>query len=126
MQLRSLSTKTKVVVGAALAGLALAFYEFAPRSIWPKCPIHTVTGIYCPGCGGQRWLSSILHGDFTSAWHYNQLDSLSPLFIAAYFLVRKFKPGILTNVVFVGVLVAGLIAFVIWRNLPPQVNFLKN
>ena len=124
MQLSSLSTKTKVIAGSAAAGLALAFYEFVPRNFWPACPIHATTGLYCTGCGGQRWLSSLLHGNFEAAWHYNQLLSISPAIFAIYLVVLKVKPGRKTQLILLGALLALIAAFTIWRNFAPQVNFL--
>ena len=26
------------------------------------CPLHDLTGLYCPGCGGTRSLTALLHG----------------------------------------------------------------
>lgn len=34
---------------------------------------HELTGWQCPGCGSQRMIHSLLHGDFAAAWHYNAL-----------------------------------------------------
>ncbi|WP_417428657.1 DUF2752 domain-containing protein [Halpernia sp.] len=42
-----------------------------------KCPFKTVTGLDCPGCGSQRAIHEILHGNFKQAFSYN------PLFIIA-------------------------------------------
>lgn len=32
---------------------------------------RTLTGHNCPGCGSQRMLHALLHGDFAAAWGYN-------------------------------------------------------
>lgn len=37
------------------------------------CPIHELTGFYCPGCGMTRMLISILRLDFYKALRYNPL-----------------------------------------------------
>ena len=126
MQLSSLSTKTKVLAGTAAAGLAVAFYEFVPKQFWFKCPIHATTGLYCTGCGGQRWLSSLLDGDFEAAWHYNQLLSISPILFSIYLVVLKVKPGRRTQSILLGALFVLIAVFTVWRNLPPQVNYLNN
>jgi hypothetical protein len=126
MQLSSLSTKTKVIAGSAAAGLALAFYQFVPRNFWPVCPIHATTGLYCTGCGGQRWLSSLLHGNFEAAWHYNQLLSISPAIFAIYLVVLKVKTGRKTQLILLGALLALIAAFTIWRNFAPQVQYLQH
>ena len=35
------------------------------------CPIHAITGLYCPGCGGTRSLKAVLSGHFLLALHEN-------------------------------------------------------
>lgn len=36
-----------------------------------ECVIHSLFGIYCPGCGGTRAVITLLHGQFLkSAWYH--------------------------------------------------------
>ena len=35
------------------------------------CPLHDLTGLYCPGCGGTRSLTALLHGKLLLALHEN-------------------------------------------------------
>ena len=77
MQLRSLSRSVKIAGSLGVVGLAAAFVQLVPRELWFPCPIHSTTGFYCTGCGGQRWFSSLVNGNFEAAWNYNQLLSLS-------------------------------------------------
>lgn len=53
--------------------LAITYYFFDPvEAIWmPKCIWKVATGTDCPGCGSQRMLHSLMHGDFIGAWHAN-------------------------------------------------------
>ena len=44
------------------------------------CPFKYITGIPCPGCGGQRALFSILHGDIINAMCINPLSVFVILF----------------------------------------------
>lgn len=37
----------------------------------PQCPVHMLTGLQCPGCGAQRLIHALLHGDIVGAWHAN-------------------------------------------------------
>lgn len=124
--LERLSAPVKIAGVAGLAGLAAAFVQLVPREYWFPCPIHATTGLYCTGCGGQRWLSSLLNGNFEAAWNYNQLLSISPLLFLIYFGVAKLSPGRRTQLFLLGTLFVLLVAFTIWRNLPPQVGFLAN
>ena len=35
------------------------------------CPTKLIFGVTCPGCGSQRALYSLLHGDLFASLHYN-------------------------------------------------------
>jgi len=63
----------------ALSGGLLFYFLFNPESnsFLLKCPFKIFTGFDCPGCGSQRALHSLLHGEFQNAFSYN------PLFIIA-------------------------------------------
>ena len=37
----------------------------------PKCIFYTYTGFKCPGCGLQRMMHSLMHGDINIAFRYN-------------------------------------------------------
>lgn len=60
---------------AAAAAAALLYYLFDPvASRWaPQCLFHRLTGLDCPGCGSQRMLHALLHGDLAAAWRHNAL-----------------------------------------------------
>ena len=53
----------------------------------PKCIFHELTGWQCPGCGSQRMLHALLHGELREAWHHNALLlMLLPLLIPMVWL----------------------------------------
>lgn len=53
-----------------VAGVAYAFLPV--QSAWlPRCPIHWLTGYYCPGCGSQTALQQLLRGNISEAWSAN-------------------------------------------------------
>lgn len=60
-----------VLGGIAL--LAILYYFFDPMeySWMPQCIFHRFTGLQCMGCGSQRMLHSLLHGDFAGAFRAN-------------------------------------------------------
>ena len=69
-------TKSRGLCIAAVAVTALlgALYFFFDPSLsrWaPKCYFYAITGWECPGCGSQRMLHALLHGDLAGAWRYN-------------------------------------------------------
>ena len=61
---------------AVLAVSITVFYFFwnpAENIFLPSCTFKRFTGLYCPGCGGQRAFHAFLHGRFTEAFHDNLL-----------------------------------------------------
>lgn len=58
---------------SALIILGLIYFFANPSlSAWmPKCPVHLLTGYQCPGCGFQRALHALLHGNVREAISYN-------------------------------------------------------
>lgn len=76
-----------VLITAAGAILLLYFFVEPRNGNLPKCLFHELTGLYCPGCGGQRSLHALLHGHILAAISYNLLFVLlMPLLV--YFLFR--------------------------------------
>lgn len=68
------------VLGLAAAGAALVLSRldpFARNSLLPPCPVHALTGLYCPGCGSTRCLHALLHGDLPLALAMNPLLVIS-------------------------------------------------
>lgn len=43
----------------------------SPFSI--PCIFHQTTGLWCPGCGGQRAMALLLHGNFLASLRHNLL-----------------------------------------------------
>lgn len=37
----------------------------------PRCLFHTLTGWDCPGCGAQRMVHALAHGNLSGAWESN-------------------------------------------------------
>ncbi|WP_312923353.1 DUF2752 domain-containing protein [Empedobacter brevis] len=71
---------------ATLAPLLVIVYFYSyysnqsPFSI--KCMFHELTGLWCPGCGGQRAFSLLVHGHILQSLRYNLLLP-SALYICA-------------------------------------------
>ena len=90
-------------IGVILIGLSIVYYSFNPLSspLFPKCPFFVLTGWKCPGCGSQRAIHALLHGDVITACKNNALLVLSlPLiFILLYAeCMRKKHPKLYTQV----------------------------
>lgn len=39
----------------------------------PACLVNTLTGYYCPGCGGTRMMIALFQGNLYQAFRYNPL-----------------------------------------------------
>lgn len=67
-----------MIIGTGMVVLGAATYIYyaydpAAHSWFPQCPFKALTGLDCPGCGSQRAVHAILHGDFRKAFHHNAL-----------------------------------------------------
>lgn len=117
-----------IIPAAIISGVVLFYFLFDARIItWlPRCPFHLLTGLYCPGCGSQRALSSLLHGELLQATRFNVLlvASLPLLFYSAIvqginkttgsnFIQKLFYSSLFVRVVLIIILV-----FWFLRNLP--------
>jgi hypothetical protein len=84
-------TKTLLLAGAFIFGTAgiLIFFAFDPTkvAIFPPCLFHNLTGLDCPGCGAQRALHQLLHGNLLGAVRLNAMFVVS-LPLAAWFGTR--------------------------------------
>jgi Protein of unknown function (DUF2752) len=53
-------------IGAAgmAAGFgAVGYFDPVNSGLFPVCPLYTLTGFACPGCGLTRAFHSLFHGD---------------------------------------------------------------
>lgn len=79
--------------GVAAVFLIWLYYNYNPAkySFFLKCPFHYLTGYDCPGCGSQRALFCLLHGDVKGAIHQNLLlvASLPLLFVQAGYKIKS-------------------------------------
>lgn len=75
MILRSRGIIATAIAVAAIAVMVLVYGNFDPSVTWwiPRCPSKIITGFDCPGCGTQRALYALLHGDLAAAVRYNFL-----------------------------------------------------
>ena len=54
---------------------AAVLYHFPPEQyeFYPRCMLHALTGLYCPGCGATRCVAALVRGDLAQAMAYNAL-----------------------------------------------------
>lgn len=95
------SLKKGVVAIALLLALALVGgaallwrYDPARYRLYPRCQLHALTGLQCPGCGGLRALHALLHGRVGEAFRFNPLFVVGlpvALGLAGWWLWRKWR-----------------------------------
>jgi hypothetical protein len=64
--------------------------------LYPPCPLHATTGLFCPGCGSTRALHHLLHGRLLTAFDFNPLLVASLpflLYAAIRFLLHARRPA---------------------------------
>jgi hypothetical protein len=110
-----------------IIGVAVVFFVLDPvkHSIFPNCMFHSLTGAYCPGCGSQRALHSLLHFDIAGVVSYNFLFLPAALLILYHYthpLLNKFFNWKLPNLFYLKstpwIIFGVVILFWIFRNLP--------
>ena len=111
---------------AATAVLAtLVAFNPAGSGIFPPCPFHALTGLYCPGCGTLRALHQLLHGRSLQALGLNPLMVMSLPFLGYALASETFLatvgrrlPGVRLPASWIWALLAAIILFWIFRNIP--------
>ena len=101
------------IVAAAIIAAAI-YFTFDPEkpgNFFPKCLFLTVTGYKCPGCGSQRAIHALLHGDIATAFRHNAALLLFIPIVAVYavaewqrtkwlaFYEKISRPGIITAII---------------------------
>ena len=64
-----------VLAVALLLVFGSIYYALDPSQsgFFPRCVFHELTGYKCPGCGTQRAVHALLHGDVAAALRYNAI-----------------------------------------------------
>lgn len=111
----------------SLGGLFFIYFLFNPadHSFFVPCPIHAATGYYCPGCGSQRAIHHLLHGNIGTAFWLNPLLMITlPIIIYAlgqkaynFIFDTRYRVGIFYNNVFIYGYFGMAILYWILRNL---------
>ena len=95
----------------ALGAVVLLFlFDPATHAFYPACPLHTLTGLDCPTCGGLRAAHLLLHGHLRDAFHMNPLLFFA-LPILALLAIRPFRTRWLPWLA-----LGALLAWFVWRN----------
>ena len=71
-QLRLRAAPVRTAGAALAAATTLWFFDPNTRGI-PLCPLHALTGLWCPFCGSTRASHALIHADPAAALHHNAL-----------------------------------------------------
>lgn len=112
-----------LAITAALAA-GTAYYLIEPNSgLYPRCMFHQLTGLYCPGCGSQRAIHAMLHGNWSQAWSYNAILPFEIVFIAIIAVAWRLRDryprlhGILNSRIVIISFLITIIGWTIIRNI---------
>lgn len=112
-----------IPIALAIGILIIIYYLFDPNMhIFPQCIFYRITGWQCAGCGSQRMIHALLHGDIAAAWNYNAaLLVASPIFITMIIasLFRNKLPrlyDVINSKTVIYCLLTGILAWWILRN----------
>ncbi|MDG1840874.1 MAG: DUF2752 domain-containing protein [Crocinitomicaceae bacterium] len=97
---------------------------FSPLNspIYPKCPIHYVTGLDCPGCGSSRCAKEMVSMNFSTAFKHNPLAfiAIPSLLIFSLFKIfdlRVKNPSSFLEKKGAFIIFLAIVIFTIYRNL---------
>ena len=104
------------VLALAAVGAAAMLFFFDPATTphYPACPLHSLTGLDCPTCGGLRAAHLLLHGQFRAAFALNPFLFFA-LPVVALLLIR---PALARPRWVLWTALGILIAYFFWRNWP--------
>lgn len=103
MAVFKLKLSFKILLVIALFGVLSFYFIFDPSEFlfFPKCPFHSLTGFYCPGCGSQRAAHAILNGHILEGLRHNFLIVLLT-FVLGYqlilYLITRFSKRNVKNI----------------------------
>jgi hypothetical protein len=109
----------------ALAVVALKTFDPAKSSLFPPCPLHALTGWYCPGCGSLRAMHQLLNGHLQAAFAMNPFAVIALPFLIyglasqiSFQLHGRRLPSFFIPGEWIWTLAAAIVVFGIARNIP--------
>jgi len=116
-----------LLVAVSIMVLFLLFLFDPANHFFPKCPFYGITGLYCPGCGSQRAIHALLHGQIANAAGQNLLLLLMLPLLGWHALVwlynkrsSKSMPLLFRHQVKAWWILVVVIVFWVLRNIPAK------
>ncbi|MEO7673922.1 MAG: DUF2752 domain-containing protein [Pyrinomonadaceae bacterium] len=69
------------VITFAAGSFVVWYFDPTKAGFFPVCPLYSMTGLACPGCGLTRGFHALFHGDLVTALDYN---ALIPFFVLIF------------------------------------------
>lgn len=120
---RLLAATAAAAMGAGSAVVALL--DPSKSGFYPTCPLLTITGFACPGCGLTRGFHAFFHGDIIPALDFNLLLPVwvvvfGYVFVSLVLLAVRGRglPMWPTRPKFLFAMVGVLVVFGVVRNIP--------
>ncbi|WP_443052583.1 DUF2752 domain-containing protein [Streptomyces sp. JV176] len=123
-RVRRLLTPLATLAGVAAAFTYVGLVDPNESGHYPPCPLYSLTGLYCPGCGGLRGAHALAHGDPLTALGDNALAFAGYAVFAVVWVIWVVRAGkglplrITQRPLWWWTLGAVLVAFSVLRNLP--------
>jgi len=113
-------------VSAFAGGAAVvAYFDPLKAGFFPACPMYSLTGYACPGCGLTRGFHALFHGDILSAIDFNAMVPIWALIFGYVTLSLAFTavrgrglPMWVTSPPVLWTFMALMLVFGILRNVP--------
>lgn len=99
---------------AAVITAALIIWIFGDSwlKVMPECAFESVTGLYCPGCGGTRAVTALFQGHFIKSLIYHPAVPYTfivycvfmiRMFLLKHFGIGKEKDGRILVFIYIGI-----------------------
>lgn len=108
-----------LAVGGVVFLALLFLHRPQGQFFFPRCTFHSVTGLWCPGCGGLRATHELLHGHWLAAVQCNALYVLGiPVALGLWWRQRRTGRGFEPSARQWWLLLAITVLFTVLRNVP--------
>lgn len=114
-----------LAVIALVAAVVLFVYDPASSHLFPPCPFHRFTGLYCPGCGSLRALHQLFGGHVYAAFELNPLMVLFLPFVLYGLLAQVLRdflnkkiPAVSLSSFWIWLIFGVIVAYGVLRNIP--------